>query len=396
MSQYLTLLGTERPYPHTDARTLLPPSGYIPVFINHLGRHGSRYMTSPNEVLQLMDFLTAAMQLESLTIKGINLYQYVLEFISNVKGKWGTLTSIGFEEQFQIATRMYYRFPQVFGKDIFTISTYVPRAIQSMDAFLSAFDCFMDQNLFSKKINKKEDPLLRFFDSNEAYVHYKSKGSWIKEWENFRQRNDTALKFLSQFSTKLPDTMEETLHLTTTIYNIHCNAFNITGTSFLNRYFNYGTMNYYWQNSNVKNYLEKGPAGCDVTLPMDISYRLLENMIETADHALKEGSISAYLRFAHAETLIPFVGLIQLCAFGKQSNALCNISTFWKDWVIAPMAANIQFIYYQGPNKPTLVKILYNEKEACLPLKSIQTNYYEWNRVKEFFCEILEKIPDKM
>ncbi|MFQ9511113.1 MAG: hypothetical protein ACLRZ7_09425 [Lachnospiraceae bacterium] len=83
----------------------------------------------------------------------------------------------------------------------------------------------------------------------------------------------------------------------------------------------------------MKNYLEKGPAGCDVTLPMDISYRLLENRIETADHALKEGSISAYLRFAHAETLIP------------------------------------------------------NEKEACLPLKSIQTNYYEWNRVKEFFVK---------
>ena len=42
-------LGTETPYSFERFKIMPPPKGYKPIYISHLGRHGSRYITSGTE-----------------------------------------------------------------------------------------------------------------------------------------------------------------------------------------------------------------------------------------------------------------------------------------------------------------------------------------------------------
>ena len=44
---------------------------------------------------------------------------------------------------------------------------------------------------------------------------------------------------------------------------------------------------------------------------------------------------------------------------------------------------------------PVLVKVLLNEHEATLPVETDKFPYYEWNKVREFYLDILENSPIK-
>lgn len=43
-------LGTEKPYDFNEVSYTPVPLGYVPIYINHLGRHGARYLTSDKEI----------------------------------------------------------------------------------------------------------------------------------------------------------------------------------------------------------------------------------------------------------------------------------------------------------------------------------------------------------
>jgi hypothetical protein len=63
----------------------------------------------------------------------------------------------------------------------------------------------------------------------------------------------------------------------------------------------------------------------------------------------------------------------------------------WFDYKITPMATNLQFVFYRNQKKPNdvLVKVLLNEDEATLPIKSDVAPYYHWNDFKDYCMKIL-------
>ena len=60
------------------------------------------------------------------------------------------------------------------------------------------------------------------------------------------------------------------------------------------------------------------------------------------------------------------------------------------------MACNLQIVFYRNnPDDPdVLVKILLNEEEATLPLKSDITPYYHWKDVRTFFLQRLNSYQE--
>jgi hypothetical protein len=48
------------------------------------------------------------------------------------------------------------------------------------------------------------------------------------------------------------------------------------------------------------------------------------------------------------------------------------------------MGANLQIIFYRDKKNDILVKLLLNENEVTLPIKSEFGPYYSWNVVKDF------------
>ena len=60
---------------------------------------------------------------------------------------------------------------------------------------------------------------------------------------------------------------------------------------------------------------------------------------------------------------------------------------YWKDYEIAPMAANVQWIFYHDKAREIWVKFLLNEKEMTLPVSTSRFPYYRWETV----CMYLKK-----
>lgn len=57
------------------------------------------------------------------------------------------------------------------------------------------------------------------------------------------------------------------------------------------------------------------------------------------------------------------------------------------------MASNVQMIFYKSKKNPDiLVKIMLNEREVDLPLKSDVAPYYKWSEVRQFF---MDKMSEK-
>ena len=53
------------------------------------------------------------------------------------------------------------------------------------------------------------------------------------------------------------------------------------------------------------------------------------------------------------------------------------------------MGANIQLVFYRRNtgNKDVLVKVLLNENEATLPIKSNTAPYYKWSEVRQYYLD---------
>ena len=56
------------------------------------------------------------------------------------------------------------------------------------------------------------------------------------------------------------------------------------------------------------------------------------------------------------------------------------------------MAANIQFVFYRRNKKENdiIFKVLLNENEATLPLKTDIAPYYHWKDFREFYLKKLD------
>ena len=70
----------------------------------------------------------------------------------------------------------------------------------------------------------------------------------------------------------------------------------------------------------------------------------------------------------------------------------------WANYRIYPMAGNVQMVFYRSDRNDSdvLVKVLLNEHEARLPIKSDCAPYYHWADVRAYYTEKLSsfKEPD--
>jgi hypothetical protein len=61
----------------------------------------------------------------------------------------------------------------------------------------------------------------------------------------------------------------------------------------------------------------------------------------------------------------------------------------WADYKIIPMAANLQLVFYRNGchDQDILVKVLLNENEATLPLKTDVAPFYHWQDFRDFYLQ---------
>ena len=391
-------LGSQTLYVKVDENYTKALEGFTPFYINHLGRHGARYLSSSKSIDKILNELIEASERKELTPLGEELLKDVLQLKNSEEGKYGLLSQIGKDMEFGIGKRMYKNYPQVFkeNREILAEATYVKRTQESMNEFLKTFKENISEDNVKTKINEKVDPILRFFDLNLEYIEFKENGDWKTMLNSFQNRSKIYLEITNRiFKSKDMLSAKNSLKFTTDLYGLYTNQYDIGENVGLSKYFTQEELKYFWANKNLSMYLEKGPSSVGQNLPMDISFALLEDFLSTSENAIKNENIAANLRFAHAETVVPFASLLKIDFASKQTNDLNNVENIWKDYEVSPMGVNIQWIFYKNEKNDILVKMLYNEKEINFPIESNMKPYYKWDDVRKYYEKVINDLKIK-
>jgi hypothetical protein len=380
-------------YPGPTQGQLTPaPEGKHPFYISHYGRHGSRYLINPTEYSRPLEILKAAADAGKLTPLGMDVLRRVKMICDESEGRLGELTPLGGLQHRQIARRMFERFPEVFegAANIDAKSTVVIRCILSMENELQElllmnpllnirhdasyhdmwYMNFKDKELTSRRQNfETEKAYYAFVDKHRNYE--RAMEALFADHAYMKQNIDTWQ--LNNYLFKLASNLQSSeLHKKITLYDIFTDD---------EIYSN-------WLINNARWYIEYGACPLNGGTQPFTQRNLLRTIIEEADSCIALEKPGATLRFGHETMVLPLTCLMELNDFGLQESNLEKLEgKGWLNYKIFPMGANIQLIFYRHDysDKDVLVKVLLNENEARLPIKSNIEPYYKWSEVRNYY-----------
>jgi hypothetical protein len=372
------------------------PAGYKPFYISHYGRHGSRYLIGKTAYTRVYDTLKKADEQGKLTDKGKDVLAKVQIMIREASGRDGELTLLGAQQHQGITTRMYQNFPEVFaGKtNIDAKSTIVIRCILSMENGLQG-------------LLKKNPELQIRHDASYAtmyYMNHNDKKLNAKKWEGaageayqaFCKKHDEhehTMKLLfndDEYWQKEIDATQLSDQLFELASDIQ--STEMRQTMSLYDLFNEDEIYNHWLCNNANWYVGYGPCTLNGGTQPFTQRFLLKRIIEEADSCIALEHPGATLRYGHDTMVYPLTCLLGLNGKDKPVKDLEDLDDAdFCDYNIVPMAANIQFIFYRKAfgDSDILVKVLDNENEATLPIKSDVAPYYHWKDFKEYYLNKL-------
>ena len=124
---------------------------------------------------------------------------------------------------------------------------------------------------------------------------------------------------------------------------------------------------------------------------LDNAKPLLRNIIETADDYIANGKHGATLRFGHDGNLIPLAGVLRL---DNCYNSVEEPDEFYKafsDFRIAPMAGNVQIVFFRNKADDVIVKFMLNEREISIPVATDNFPFYRWKDVRDYYTALLDE-----
>ena len=148
-----------------------------------------------------------------------------------------------------------------------------------------------------------------------------------------------------------------------------------------------------WLIGNARWYIMYGPSPLNGGTQPYSQRNLLRNIIQQADSCIALPHPGATLRYGHDTMVMPLVCLLDLNGNGRQIADLEKLAEQnWVDYKIFPMASNLQFVFYRrsAADKDVLFKVLLNENEATLPLKTDVAPYYHWKDFRDFYLRKLD------
>ena len=378
--------GSLGPYPaHVEQFTY--PDSLKPVFINHLGRHGSRYPASAYSATTMRKALLKADSLKTITILGRRFLKVIDEVMARSDGQWGQLDSTGMAEHRGIARRMAAAFPQLFnGGRVLSGSSKSPRAIMSMYSFTHELSLHTNDITLIEVSGKSLDETLRPFDVNSSYKDYMAQKPWKSIYDHYV--DSVAPTAASRLLGKTyPATRAELQQLSIIEYY---NIANLKAMGMANDYAPYLTLDEYnrlWSCFNLRQYFQHTQSAVS-TLPSDICAPLLNEIVESTEQAAQGlSTTTALLRFAHAETVLPLVSLMRLPGCCYTGRDFGNLAQHWADFSVVPMAANLQVVLCKAPSGKHYALVLLNEKLVA-PIQGDSRTVVPWSELRDYWLSL--------
>lgn len=377
--------GSAMPYPAPEQAIALPDS-LTPIFINHVGRHGARFPSSPKTVMSMLRELNAADSAKALTPSGermLALTRYISEYARN---RWGALDSLGMAEQRGIASRMFRAYGLLFNDArINAISSYSPRCVMSMYEFTHQLVRLNNHMEVFTSSGRQNSPLLRFFDLDSEFQEFLKSGDWKGAWEmQFETMMPAAPArklFKGEFASAIDShhAQEITYDMFRILQGLQAMGLNPE----MERFFTLPEANAAWSCTNLRHYLQRSATTLSAT-PAEIAAPLLVELLTTAQEAAEgRQSYKAMLRFGHAETLMPLLSLMRLDGCYYLTNYFDTAALHWKDFDIVPMAANLQMVLARTKSGKIYVRFALNERPVPLIPGSDEV-IIPWDRAREY------------
>lgn len=377
-------------YPGPQKALTPAPEGYEPFYISHYGRHGSRYLIGTSDYDRPYNILKKAKDQGVLTAKGEEVMEKVRRIKEEAWRRDGELTLRGAEQHKGIAKRMYERFPEVFAGNvrIDAKSTTVIRCILSMENALQQLKAmnpsldirhdasehdmwymnFDDKELFAKRMPKEVKDAYNAF--SDRHLNYEKTMRKLFTGESY-WRDSIDASWLCDNLFKLASNMQSTeLRKEISLYEL----------------FDEDQIYDMWQRNNAWWYINFGPSPLNGGTQPFSQRNLLNMIIHEADSCLQLQHPGVTLRYGHDTMVMPLVCLLDINGYGKQIADLEQLDDEeWYNYRIFPMACNLQFVFYRKQGSGDIIfKLLHNEDEAAIPVKTDIAPYYHWNDFKEY------------
>lgn len=384
-------------YPTVETKQTPAPKGYKPFYVSHYGRHGSRYLLGDRDYQWIIQLMEKAEIVNGLTPLGHDVLKRLNMVWEEAQGRAGDLTPLGVRQHQGIAERMSKNFPEVFrGKrHVSARSTVVYRCAMSMVAFGDRLKQLNPQLDMSYEMSEKYMSYLNYHSArSNAFTHGK-KGPWVEEYRKFEEAQVHPDRLVSTLFSNA-DFIRCEVNPSELMWGLYWIAVDMqdmeTPVSFFDL-FTAKEMFDLWQCVNYRFYMGNANPLASNGIVMANAKSLVENILESADAAIKDRSIAATLRFGHDGNVIPLLALLQIENFDVTVAGPAEVYKHWCDFKATPMASNVQIVFFENKAGDILVKFMHNENEVHVPVKTDQWPFYHWNDVKEYYQKRLSTLP---
>ncbi len=384
--------GSLTPYPAEIAPVNYPDS-LVPVFINHVGRHGSRYPASAANCLTLRRLLERADSAGTITALGRRLAAVNDAVIAASINRWGALDSVGIAEQQAIASRMFMNYAEVFGENsmVRALSSYSPRSMMSMYAFTHQLDRLNNRITFSTTTGRVNSPLMRPFDLDRDYLDFRRDKTWEPAYKEYFDAHCPTAPIRRALGADFPFADEESARdAAITEYYVLAGLRAMGMPNVMAEFFSREEANALWSCFNLRQYLQR-TATTVSTVPADIAADLVLNLVETTDAFITgaDPRTTAWLRFGHAETLMPLLSMLHIPGCYYLTNYFDTVATHWRDFEVVPMAANFQMIVFRSKASGNYyVRVEVNEKPVELR-RGDDSIYFPWGELRRYMMNLV-------
>lgn len=368
--------GSAMPYPVSGVAPLHAfPDSLTPVFINHVGRHGARFLSSGKFTATLLRYLSSADSARTITPAGRALQKLCRSIDTSTAGRWGALDSLGMAEQRAIASRLHALAPSLFhATRIHAISSYVPRCVASMDEFTHQLTR-LDNNIeIYTSSGRQNSLLLRPWTTDTLWNEFVNSPR-LKEVEDeyaaTQKFSSVAERVMGQ---NYPFAQVSREEVAIAVFKVvtGCAAMGIDID--LASYLSVQEANALWSISNLSHYLTHSASTLS-SAPMELAVALLSDLITTLEEAAEGHSeYSAMFRFGHAETMMPLLALMRLQGCYYMTNYFDTVGLHWRDFYVVPMASNLQMHLLRSTSGKLYLRVDLNE--TPVPLLPGKTEIY--------------------
>lgn len=368
------------------------PEGYEPFHMEHYSRHGSRWHIGYRLFDKSYEILNKAKENGKLTPLGEKTYEAIKEIRAKAhEGRSGELSDKGAWQHQVIGKRMAENYPQIFNSNtnLDARSTVVIRSILSMFNGLNGIKSVVPDMKIKTDASHADMWYMDYDDDEALAIRHRADSTVVKEFNRKHGNKGEYLKKIINDEAYAKDSIGNSLYHSLLTALLNCQSHS-DQPWLVDEIFSPEEVKERWQQRNVYWLMQGGNSKHTENRMPFMQANLLNNIILSADTAMNSTTPSVNLRYGHDTVVNPLTALMELDYFGEEINDLESlVEKGWHDYLIVPMAANIQMVFYRKPgtigDEDVLVKVLLNEREVELPVGHVTGPYYKWKELRDYY-----------